>query len=73
MMRTSAKGISKFGRATKGVRVVKLRDSDRLSSVAKVISEEEEEKEAEQEAEKGAGKQAATQPQAAETAGEEME
>ncbi len=47
MVRTTVKGISKIGRATKGVRVVSLKEGDRLSSVAKVISEYEDKAEEE--------------------------
>jgi DNA gyrase subunit A len=41
MVRTAVKEISTIGRATQGVRVVRLEDGDRVSSVAKVISVEE--------------------------------
>jgi DNA gyrase subunit A len=41
MVRTAVKEISTIGRATQGVRVVRLEEGDRVSSVAKVISDEE--------------------------------
>jgi DNA gyrase subunit A len=37
VQRTSAKGISQMGRATQGVRVMNLREDDRLSAVALVV------------------------------------
>ena len=40
MVRTAVKEISTIGRATQGVRVVRLEEGDRVSSVAKVISDE---------------------------------
>jgi DNA gyrase subunit A len=42
MVRTSVKEIPTIGRATQGVRVIRMDAGDRLSSVAKVIGEEEE-------------------------------
>jgi DNA gyrase subunit A len=42
MVRTCAKEISKIGRATRGVRIVSLKEGDHLSSATKVISEYEE-------------------------------
>jgi len=40
MMRTSAREISKIGRSTQGVRVMRLREGDTVSAVAKVLVEE---------------------------------
>lgn len=40
VMRTSAIEISKIGRSTQGVRVMRLRDGDSVSTVAKVLIEE---------------------------------
>ena len=40
VMRTSAIEISKIGRSTQGVRVMRLRDGDSVSTVAKVLVEE---------------------------------
>jgi DNA gyrase subunit A len=37
VQRTSARGISRMGRATQGVRVMNLRDDDRVSAVALVV------------------------------------
>ncbi|MHC4515807.1 MAG: DNA gyrase C-terminal beta-propeller domain-containing protein, partial [Planctomycetota bacterium] len=42
IVRTSAKGISVIGRATQGVRCIKLRDGDQLVACAKVPQEEDE-------------------------------
>jgi len=39
VQRTSAKGISQMGRATQGVRVMNLKDDDRVSAVALVIED----------------------------------
>jgi DNA gyrase subunit A len=36
VIRQKAEGISRMGRATQGVRVMNLRDGDRLSSIARV-------------------------------------
>ena len=46
VVRVAAKGISKVGRSTQGVRVINLKAADRLTSVAKVVTEEEEASEA---------------------------
>ncbi len=39
VQRTSAKGISQMGRATQGVRVMNMKDDDRVSAVALVVEE----------------------------------
>ncbi len=39
VQRTSAKGISQMGRATQGVRVMNLKDDDRVSAVALVVED----------------------------------
>lgn len=43
VIRMAADGVSKLGRATQGVRIMKLRAGDRLSSVACIIKDEDEE------------------------------
>ncbi len=43
VVRVAVKGISKIGRSTQGVRVINLKASDKLTSVASVIAKEEEE------------------------------
>ena len=48
VVRVAVSGISQIGRATQGVRVINLKSSDRLTSVAKVVAEEEEEAATEQ-------------------------
>ncbi|MAF50964.1 MAG: DNA gyrase subunit A [Nanoarchaeota archaeon] len=40
MLRTSVKNISKIGRATQGVRIIKLNEGDKLNSIAKVVGGE---------------------------------
>jgi DNA gyrase subunit A len=42
VVRVAVSGISQVGRATQGVRVINLKGSDRLTSVAKVVAEDEE-------------------------------
>ena len=42
VVRVAVKGISKVGRATQGVRVISLKSPDKLTSVASVVSKEEE-------------------------------
>ncbi|MBD3426947.1 MAG: DNA gyrase subunit A [Candidatus Omnitrophica bacterium] len=42
VVRVAVDGISQIGRATQGVRVINLKSSDRLTSVARVVAEEEE-------------------------------
>ncbi|MAG52382.1 MAG: DNA gyrase subunit A [Nanoarchaeota archaeon] len=37
VLRTKTKNISKIGRATQGVRIIKLNEGDRLNSIAKVV------------------------------------
>ena len=44
IVRVPVKGISKIGRSTQGVRVINLKGTDKLSSVANVVAQEEEEK-----------------------------
>ena len=44
VVRVAVRGISKVGRATQGVRVINLKKTDRLTSVASVVAKEEEEK-----------------------------
>jgi DNA gyrase subunit A len=39
VQRTSVRGISRYGRASQGVKVMNLRDDDRVSAVARVIEE----------------------------------
>ncbi len=43
VVRVAVKGISKVGRATQGVRVITLKAQDKLTSIASVVSREEEE------------------------------
>jgi DNA gyrase subunit A len=43
IVRVAVKGISKVGRATQGVKVINLKASDKLTSVASVVAKEEEE------------------------------
>jgi DNA gyrase subunit A len=43
VVRVAVKGISKVGRATQGVRVISLKSSDKLTSVASVVAKEKEE------------------------------
>jgi DNA gyrase subunit A len=43
VVRVAVKGISKVGRATQGVKVIALKSSDKLTSVASVVAKEEEE------------------------------
>ena len=40
VQRTSAKGISQMGRATQGVRVMNMKDEDRISALALVVEDE---------------------------------
>jgi DNA gyrase subunit A len=42
VVRVAVKGISKVGRSTQGVRVISLKSSDKLTSVASVVPAEEE-------------------------------
>ena len=41
VVRTPAKGIRAIGRSTQGVRVIRLKAKDKVSSVASIVSEEE--------------------------------
>jgi DNA gyrase subunit A len=41
VVRTPAKGIRTIGRSTQGVRVIRLKAKDKVSSVASIVSEEE--------------------------------
>ncbi|HWJ43514.1 MAG TPA: DNA gyrase C-terminal beta-propeller domain-containing protein, partial [Solirubrobacterales bacterium] len=41
VQRTPAAGISKMGRSTQGVRVMNIKDDDRVSAVALVVESEE--------------------------------
>jgi DNA gyrase subunit A len=43
VVRVAVNGISKVGRATQGVRVIRLKSSDKLTAVANVVAKEEEE------------------------------
>jgi DNA gyrase subunit A len=45
LIRIEAKGISKLGRATKGVRIMNVGDDARIIAMAKVVKEDEEESE----------------------------
>ena len=40
MLRTKVKNISKIGRVTQGVRIIKLNTDDKLKSIAKVLVNE---------------------------------
>jgi DNA gyrase subunit A len=40
VQRTSARGINRYGRASQGVRVMNVRDDDRVSAVALVMESE---------------------------------
>jgi DNA gyrase subunit A len=40
IVRTPVKGIREIGRSTQGVRIIKLKDKDRVSSVASIVREE---------------------------------
>ncbi len=42
VVRVAVKGVSKVGRSTQGVRVISLKPKDKLTSVASVVSHEEE-------------------------------
>lgn len=44
MIKTPVKDIRVMGRATQGVRVIRLNDSDKVSDVAKLSKDEDEEK-----------------------------
>jgi DNA gyrase subunit A len=53
VQRTSVKGISQMGRSTQGVRVMNMKDTDRVSAVALVVEEDDAEAAAAVEAEQG--------------------
>jgi len=42
IVRVGAKGISKVGRSTQGVKVINLKPGDKLTAVASVLAQEEE-------------------------------
>jgi DNA gyrase subunit A len=44
VVRMKCKDVSLYGRATQGVRIISLNEGDRMTAIARVVSEEEEEK-----------------------------
>jgi DNA gyrase/topoisomerase IV subunit A len=44
VVRMKCKGISVYGRGTLGVRIIRLNEGDKVTAIARVVSEEEEEK-----------------------------
>ncbi|MBI4718217.1 MAG: DNA gyrase subunit A [Planctomycetes bacterium] len=62
MLRTDLKAVREIGRATQGVRLIRLEDGDKLVAVAKIAPESDEEEGATEAVEDGAGGQAGDAP-----------